>query len=352
MIDGSSRPHNLQKRSLERALFAKNICNSYDDAIALLKERNLGPGDIAVVRYYVNGADEWNTLSGLPIRMVMGIGGANTQADDDVFIFNDSRAINGSESVSEDVVNDMINSALSGYYNKAEINALLNSDEQWKTLVTNRLNNMDNDIDEIRSKVDAISTDGFVTYEIFSNELVKKANKEDVYTKAEVNKIVNDIDIPEVDLSDYYTKEDVDNRITDSLNEYITEDELLAELDNKVDITEFTELSETIDNKVDASYVEEYFNTNVGDNVDALVKSAIEEQNIADQVNTAVDEKLKDFEGVTTETIDDVLESNEYFITEVLTPIETITEQVKLIETQIKDLDADIDGGSEEDWEI
>ena len=352
MIDSSSRPHNLQKRSLERALFAKNICNSYDDAIALLKERNLGPGDIAVVRYYVNGADEWNTLSGLPIRMVMGIGSANAQADDDVFIFNDSRAINGSESVSEDVVNDMINNALSSYYTKDEINALLNSDEQWKTLVTNRLNNMDNDIDKIRSKVDAISTDGFVTYEIFSNELAKKANKDDVYTKAEVNKIVNDIDIPEVDLSDYYTKEEIDNRIPEDFEIYVTDEELLDELATKADAEELSELSDLVNSKVDAGYVEQYFNDKVGDNVDALVKSAIEEQNIADQVNTAVDEKLKDFEGVTTETIDEVLESNEYFITEVLTPIETITEQVKLIETQIKDLDADIDGGSEEDWEI
>ena len=108
------------------------------------------------------------------------------------------------------------------------------------------------------------------------------------------------------------------------------------------------EVRNIVNSKVDASYVEEYFINNVSN----IVGEEIEKQNISQQVSDAVDKKLENFEGVTTETLDEALQSNEYFTTNVITPIESIIEKVNTIETQIKDLDADIDGGEEEEWEI
>lgn len=327
-------------RSNNRVLFAKPICNSYDQAITLLKSRNLGPGDIAVVRYYLNNNNsEWNNPIGLPIRMVMGVGGANAQADDDIYIFNDSR-IEGGDYITADDVELMLVDFLSNYYTKSEIDNLLSGDEAWKTIVNNRLKDIDDDIDELRKQINNIDVD---------------VDLSNYYTKEEVNELFDSIEIPQIDLSEYYTK----TEITEILETYVTDETLLNELDNKADVTEVNEISNKLDNKVDASYVENYFETNVENtvnqiindtNIPGIVEEEIANQNINQQVSDAVDEKLKDFEGVTTDSLDEALQNNEYFTTQVITPIETINEQIKTIETQIKDLDADIDGGEEDEW--
>ena len=338
MLNNINCSHHLQEKQSNKALFAKIICNSYEEAIALLKGRNLGAGELAVVRYYVNDADEWNDATGLPIRMIMGIGGANAQSDDDVFIFNDSR-IFGEDYVTADDVELLLINFLQNYYTKDEINKLLNGDEAWKTIVNNRLNNMDDDIDLLREKIDNMENVDLSNY----------------YTKSEIENMFDNIEIPELDLDQYYTK----NEITEILETtYVTEDTLLSELENKADNSDITEITEILETKVDSSYVENYFETNVENTVNqiiqdkdipGIVEEEIANQNISQQVSDAVDEKLKDFDGVTTDTIDEVLQNNEYFTTTVITPITQLETTVKeLVDTSVK-VD-NIDGEEMEEW--
>ena len=87
-------------------------------------------------------------------------------------------------------------------------------------------------------------------------------------------------------------------------------------------------------------------------NIPNIVIEEIAKQDINGKVDAAVEEKLKDIDVVTTETLDEVLKSNEYFTTNVITPISKIETQLKEIETQIKDLDANIDGEELEEWII
>ena len=156
------------------------------------------------------------------------------------------------------------------------------------------------------------------------------------------------------ELEKYYTKEEIDVLVEELKN---------IEIDTSIFATkeEIIELTNIVNNKVDASYVEKYFEENVENtvnqiiedtNIPNIVEKEIEKQNISQKVSEEVDKKLENFEGVTTETLDEALQSNEYFTTNVITPIESITEKVNTIETQIKDLDTDIDGGEEEEWEI
>ena len=156
------------------------------------------------------------------------------------------------------------------------------------------------------------------------------------------------------ELEKYYTKEEIDVLVEELKN---------IEIDTSIFATkeEVIELTNIVNNKVDASYVENYFEDNVENtvnqiiedtNIPNIVEEEIEKQNISQKVSEEVDKKLENFEGVTTETLDEALQNNEYFTTNVITPIESITEKVNTIETQIKDLDADIDGGEEEEWGI
>ena len=323
-------------RSNNRALFAKPICNSYNEAITLLKNRNLGPGDIAVVRYYLNDNSSWDNPIGMPIRMVMGVGGANAQSDDDIYIFNDSR-IDGGNYVTADDVELMLVNFLQNYYTKDEIDKILNGDDAWKTIVNNRLKDIDDDIDLLREKIDNM-------------ENVDSSN---YYTKSEIDNMFDSIEIPKLD--QYYTK----NEITEILETtYVTEDTLLSELENKADNSDITDITEILETKVDSSYVENYFETNVENTVNqiiqdkdipGIVEEEIANQNINQQVSDAVDEKLKDFDGVTTETIDEALQNNEYFTTNVITPITQLETTVKeLVDASVK-VD-NIDGEEMEEW--
>ena len=191
-------------KSNGRAIFAKPICNSYEQAVALLKTRNLGPGDIAVVRYYLSNTNTaWDDPTGLPVRMVMGIGGANAQADDDIYIFNDSR-IDGGSYVTADDVEAMLIEFLNGYATDddiKQIHAILKADEAWKELVnnsfeenTNDHENFSRDIDELRSKLDNINTPNI--------------DLSNYYTKEEVDNLFNSIEIPEIDTSNLVSKDE------------------------------------------------------------------------------------------------------------------------------------------------
>jgi hypothetical protein len=165
-----------------------------------------------------------------------------------------------------------------------------------------------------------------------------KVSEEDYITKEELEKT----------FSNYYTKEEIDNIINNIDFPTIDTDNFATKEELNVVNRNIEEVRNIVNSKVDASYVEEYFINNVSN----IVGEEIEKQNISQQVSDAVDKKLEKFEGVTTETLDEALQSNEYFTTNVITPIESITEKVNTIETQIKDLDTDIDGGEEEEWEI
>lgn len=155
-----------------------------------------------------------------------------------------------------------------------------------------------------------------------------KVNEEDYITKEELENI----------FANYYTKEEVDNLINDI--EFPTID-----TDNFVTKEELEEVRNIVNNKVDASYVEEYFINNVSN----IVVEEIEKQNISQQVSDAVDEKLKGFDGVTTETLDKALQNNEYFNTNVITPITELQKTVKELVDASINVD-NIDGEEMEEW--
>lgn len=339
VLNNANCSHHLPEKYSEKALFAKIICNSYSEAVALLKGRNLGPGEIAVVRYYVDSsADEWSNSTGMPIRMVMGIGGANAQDDDDVFVFNDDRIQSGGTSISKEELIDFINVSLANYYTKAEIDKKFQEDDNFETIVVNRLDNIDGDIDELRKDIKNIQ-----------NADIDLSN---YYTKEEINKLFNEIEIPDINLDQYYTKSEITEILETT---YVTEETLLSELENKADVDDINEITEKLETKVDSSYVENYFETNVENTVNQIIQDTdipniveeeIANQNINQQVSDAVDEKLKDFEGVTTDTLDEALQNNEYFTTNVITPITQLETTVKEL---VNSSDNSIDGG-EEEW--
>ena len=166
------------------------------------------------------------------------------------------------------------------------------------------------------------------SYLVEDNDYITRADIENIlinyYTKEEIDEIISNIEIPEIDTSNFATKEELNQ-------------------------------------KVDASYVENYFTNNVENVVNSIIEETnipnivieeIAKQDINGKVDAAVEEKLKDIDVVTTETLDEVLKSNEYFTTNVITPISKIETQLKEIETQIKDLDANIDGEELEEWII
>lgn len=315
------------EKTTERALFAKTICNSYAEAVALLKGRNLCPGEIAVVRYYINdSASHWDETTGLPVRMVLGIGGANAQADDDLYIFNDDRIKSSSDPVTGDEVKDLISLSLMNYYTKSEIDRMLAPVINLDTIVTNRLKDMDDDIDELRGRVDKLSTGGnYVTYEYLNDQIVKldsaideKADADKVYTKDEVDNLLDNIKVPETDLTNYYTKKEVDELISnidipefdtsnlvtkedlesvkDTINTDIAaiEDDLLTKADASI-VEEISkdvdELTSSLDNKVDASEV--YTKADVDNKVNDINNTLDTKADATDvaEVNTKLDEK-------------------------------------------------------------
>ena len=372
----------------EKVLFHKVIFHSYEEAINILKSRNLAPGEMAVARYYIGYDDTTIPPSWDYIRMVLAIGGATPNSNEDVYFFKDFTN-NGEESITFDDLEEK----LSNYYTKEEIAKILNDDSAWKQLVNQRLDNIDNDIDKLREDIGSGGTSDLENYytktqvdellseKLESNDVSIYAKYSDVYTRAEVEDKIDSIEIP--DVSNFVTNEDL-NKVNNKLDEKVDKTTYADEMSKKASVDSIEEINKTLDekadssvvdginasigiieseltNKVDSSYVEEYFTNNVKDTVENAIQSAdipniveeeIGKQDIAQQVNDAVDRKLEGFEGVTTETLDDVLQNDEYFNTTVITPISTIETQIKEIQTQIKNLAADIDGGEEEEWVI
>lgn len=325
----------------EKVLFHKVIFHSYEEAIATLKKRNLAPGEMAVARYYVGYDDSTIPESWDYIRMILAIGGATPNSNEDVYFFKDFTD-NGEESITFDDLDEK----LSNYYTKDEIQKILSDDTSWQLLVNQRLNEIDIDINQLREDIKGISN-------------IPDFNLNDYYTKEEVDKKIENINIP--DTTGFLDEEDLKeiNKSIDSKADDTKVDALVQEVAQKADTSRVENVEAMLDNKVDSSFVEDYFETNVEStvnqiieetNIPKIVNDEIANQDIEGKVSSAVDAKLENFEGVTTETIDETLQNNEYFTTNVITPIETITEQVKTIETQIKNLDADIDGGEEEEW--
>ena len=367
----------------EKVLFHKVIFHSYEEAIATLKKRNLAPGEMAVARYYVGYDDSTIPESWDYIRMILAIGGATPNSNEDVYFFKDFTD-NGDESITFDDLDEK----LSNYYTKDEIQKILSDDTSWQLLVNQRLNEIDIDINQLREDIKGINN-------------IPDFNLNDYYTKKEVDEIINGIEMP--DTTGFLDEEDLKeiNKSIELKADKTSVKELEKELENKVDTSTFTEslknkadltyvesiesvvnnkvdtstfteglknkadltyvedIESIVNNKVDANYVDEYFVSNVESkvnkiindiNIPEIVNEEIVKQDIEGKISSAVDEKLKDIEAVTTESIDEVLQKNEYFTTNIITPIETINEQVKVIETQIKDLDSNIDGGEEIAW--
>ena len=329
----------------EKVLFHKVIFHSYEEAINTLKSRNLAPGELAVARYYVGYDDTTLPPSWNYIRMVLAVGGATPNSNDDTYFFKDFSEDISSESITFDDLEEK----LSYYYTKEDIEKLFNSDDNWKQLVNQRLGEIDVDINTLREEIKNatnVDLDDYYTKTQVDEKLSKKLESNDVsiYAKS----------------SEVYTSEQVNNILTNyASSEKLTEVENI--LDGKADRDLVENLESELSTKATETFVEEYFTQNVEGtvlkaiedaNISNIVSEEINKQDIAGKVESEVDRKLEGFEGVTTETLSEALTSNEYFNTTVITPINSIETQIKEIETQIKDLDADIDGSEEEEWVI
>lgn len=286
----------------EKVLFHKVIFHSYEEAINILKSRNLAPGELAVARYYVGYDDTTIPPSWDYIRMVLAIGGATPNSNDDTYFFKDFTDKNSNEGVTFDDLEEK----LSNYYTKEEI------DEILKGLVP------------------------------------EKVDLSNYYDKSEIDEKFDKIVIP--DVSNFVKKEELDKKVDVSI--YQEEINKKANVDS-VDAS-IKSIEDKIESKVDSSFVESYFNDNVlgavesainDANISNIVAEAISEQDIEGLVSSAIDKKLENVEGVTTETIDTVLENNEYFNESVITPIITIEDKIKEIENKLI-------GEEEEEWEI
>ena len=391
-----SRPANGN----DRILYFKSVMACREDAIRALLSRELDPGQMAVARYYLGYSDQTIPATWTGIRMVLGIGGTGHSSDDKLYIFDDSNfAFTIKDAAGEDVnmtmeeaVQYLLNVSNNDYPSNPEINPdkpaglteaqvrAIVLDEISKNIPSvDSLNDRISGIDRRISEIDARVTADHTNFSRDIDELRNKIDNIDINvdlssyaTTAYVDARFNALQIPDItEIEDKVENlensiSNLNSKIDSSLNEILnnvsnlenTFNENISNLKNEFD-SSLSEVNSKVDSKVDATYVEDYFNTNVKSSVDeiiadtnipGIVESEIEKQNIQEQVSTAVDEKLANFEGVTTETLDEALQNNEYFTTNVLTPIETVTEKVNTIETQIKDLDADIDGGEEEEW--
>ena len=291
----------------DKILYAKTPYASYEAALEALRTRNLAPGQLAVVRYYLGDASNWPNACGMPTRALLGIGGSNPTTGFDVYVFEDNAAniiyttVDGT-SLKFSRIEDAIYYILENLGNSGSIDL---SNYPTKEDLANAISNIE-------------------------KQLAEKADASTVYTKTEVDTLI--AKIPVVDETKFVKIDNFDasiNQITNELN-----------------------------NKVDASYVENYFTTNVENtvnkviedaNIAGIVEDAIASQNISQQVSDAVDEKLKDFEGVTTENLADVLKNDEYFNTTVINPIQTLETEVQTLKESVV---TSIDGGEEEEWEM
>ena len=169
-------------------------------------------------------------------------------------------------------------------------------------------------------------------------------------------------------INNYYTKDEINifiNEINEAQSNFITKNEI-------------EELTTIVDTKVDAKYVEDFFETNVA----SKVEDAINDINISEIVNTEINEKLKDLNVVSdiefNELKNEILNNNEAVasaindineritdnelndaaalittndnIKSINNQITTIFQNISSIENQIKDLDTDIDGSEEPNW--
>lgn len=291
----------------DKILYAKTPYASYEAALEALRTRNLAPGQLAVVRYYLGDASNWPNACGMPTRALLGIGGSNPTTGFDVYVFEDNAAniiyttVDGT-SLKFSRIEDAIYYILENLGNSGSIDL---SNYPTKEDLANAISNIE-------------------------KQLAEKADASTVYTKTEVDTLI--AKIPVVDETKFVKIDNFDasiNQITNELN-----------------------------NKVDASYVENYFTTNVENtvnkviedvNIAGMVEDAIASQNISQQVSDAVAEKLKDFEDVTTKNLADVLKNDEYFNTTVINPIQTLETEVQTLKESVV---TSIDGGEEEEWEM
>lgn len=114
------------KKGGDRVLFHKHIFKNKLLAIEELKKKNLGPGEIAVARFYVNYKDDY--IGGNPsydgIRMIMAIGGASPCNGNDTYFFVDSLEVgDGNEYLTKEELDEI----LLNYYTKEEVDNLISS---------------------------------------------------------------------------------------------------------------------------------------------------------------------------------------------------------------------------------
>ena len=185
-------------KSSTKVLFNKHIFNSAEEAQNALKRKNLAPGELAVARFYMypeNGYYYNDDKSDVPVRMILGIGGAIPGCSNDIYFFYDG------EYKSESDID------LSSYYTKDEIDNLLLSINQT---ITN--------IEDTYITTEAADMK-FATNEYVENTYVTQEFVTD-YVEKEVSTTVVEI---------IQTDEAINDAITEKVNEVVSQEVVTKE---------------------------------------------------------------------------------------------------------------------------
>ena len=158
----------------------------------------------------------------------------------------------------QDALNTKAN--INDVYTQEQVNEKFVSTDELQSAIEDALANGDtvkNAVDEailsadipgkVKEEVDKLDV---VTTDELNSSLANKADASMVYTKDEIDasineikELINNIDIPEVDLSNYYTKDDVytksevDALIPDVTN-FVTNEQLTTEVQNQIESNE------------------------------------------------------------------------------------------------------------------
>jgi hypothetical protein len=181
----------------------------------------------AVTNLVDSTPDYINTLDGLSDAilnagnvvdgLIISLGSKLTKSD--IISFDNSITITPSTSgnsvdikINEEILSNIVsnpgNVDLSDYYNKLEVDNLVNSG------LAELVNSAPEYIETLNDLENAINSAGNVVDGIIES-IATKANSSDLdnyYNKSQVDILINDIDIPDVDLTNYYNKIEIDEK--------------------------------------------------------------------------------------------------------------------------------------------
>ncbi len=135
----------------------------------------------------------------------------------------------------------------------SDLEVRVDTNESDIDYIKDQLTDNDSDITSINTDI----TDIVSTLYVLANRIDNIGG--DIYTKEEIDEKIDSLEIPEVDLSDYYTKEEVDDKFTDLVESDGFEEIVTDAVNNVIDnLDEDTFATKTyVDEKIDSLEIPE-----------------------------------------------------------------------------------------------